>query len=216
MELKLTIPNKLSEITLRQYKKYLVIAEENDDLNFVQAKMIEIFCGTSHINAYKMKYTDVESITGTINQMFLEKPELVTTFKMKGKEYGFIPNLDDMTLGEYIDLDTYSGEYKNIEVAMNVFYRPIIAKVGKKYIIKKYNPETKEEILDMPMDAVVSSLFFFLNLGLELSKITLNYLKIPQTIQSEEYKHLQQNTDGISQFLHSLEETLHELKISLN
>ena len=137
MELKLTIPNKLSEITLRQYKKYLVIAEENDDLNFVQAKMIEIFCGTSHINAYKMKYTDVESITGTINQMFLEKPELVTTFKMKGKEYGFIPNLDDMTLGEYIDLDTYSGEYKNIEVAMNVFYRPIIAKVGKKYIIKK-------------------------------------------------------------------------------
>ena len=89
MKLKLTIPNQLSEITLKQYKKYLVIVEENDDTNFIQAKMIEIFCGVSHKMATLMKYTDVEEITGTINKMFLQKPELVRTFKMNGIEFYF-------------------------------------------------------------------------------------------------------------------------------
>jgi hypothetical protein len=216
MEINVTIPNHLSEITLRQYKKYLIVGEENDDVNFIQAKMMEIFCGVSHIVATQMKYSDVEDITGTINEMFLAKPKLVTTFKMNDKEYGFIPNLDDMTLGEYIDLDSFTGEYKNIEVAMNVLYRPIKAKVGSKYVIKDYNTKTKDEMLDMPMDAVISSLFFFLNLGLELSEITLNSLKITPPIQLEELKHFQQNMDGINRFMPYLRETLSELKISLN
>tara|TARA_R110000744_G_scaffold24465_1_gene61326 strand:- start:1142 stop:1792 length:651 start_codon:yes stop_codon:yes gene_type:complete len=216
MEVNVKIPTSLNEITLRQYKKFLVVHEENPDVNFVQAKMMEIFCGVSHKLATLMKYSDVEKITGDINKLFLNKPQLVTTFKMNDKQYGFVPDLDDMTLGEYIDLDSFTGEYKNIEVAMNVLYRPITAKVKDKYIISKYTPETKEDMLDMPMDAVVSSLFFFLNLGLELSEITLNCLKNPHLIHSEEYKHFQQSMDGINLFLPYLKETLSELKISLN
>tara|TARA_R110000772_G_scaffold72826_1_gene158719 strand:- start:512 stop:1162 length:651 start_codon:yes stop_codon:yes gene_type:complete len=216
MEINVTIPNHLNEITLRQYKKFLSIQESNDDINFIQAKMIEIFCGVSHKLATQMKYVDVEDITGTINKMFLEKPQLVTSFKLNDKEYGFIPKLDDMTLGEYIDLDSYTGDYDKIEVAMNVLYRPIKAKVGSKYVIEDYDPETKDEMLDMPMDAVISSLFFFLNLGLELSEITLNSLKITPPIQLEELKHFQQSMDGINRFMPYLKETLEELKISLN
>lgn len=216
MEVKLNIPTKLSEITLKQYKKFLVVHQENSDVNFIQAKMMEIFCGVSHKFAALMKYSDVEEITGNINKLFLAKPQLITTFKIKGKEYGFVPNLDDMTLGEYIDLDSFTGEYKNIEVAMNVLYRPIEAKLNGKYSIKKYDPETKNEMLEMPMDAVISSLFFFLNLGIELSQITLNSLAKPQITQLEEYKHFQQNMDGINQWQHSLNSILQDLNISLN
>jgi len=72
MELKLTIPNKLSEITLKQYKKFLIVAEGNSDVNFIQAKMIEIFCGVSHKYATLMKYSDVEEITSTINEMLCQ------------------------------------------------------------------------------------------------------------------------------------------------
>ena len=135
MEVKLNIHTKLSEITLKQYKKFLVIHEENTDVNFIQAKMMEIFCGISHKLATMMKYSDVEEITGNINKLFISKPQLITTFKIKEKEYGFVPNLEDMTLGEYIDLDSFTGEYKNIEVAMNVLYRPIEAKLNGKYSI---------------------------------------------------------------------------------
>ena len=216
MEINVNVPNHLNEITLRQYKKFLSVQESNDDINFIQAKMIEIFCGVNHKLVTQMKYVDVEDITGTINKMFLEKPQLVTLFKINKIEYGFIPKLDDMTLGEYIDLDSYSGDYDKIEVAMNVLYRPIKARVGSKYVIEDYNPETKDNLLDMPMDAVISSLFFFLNLGLELSEITLNSLKITPPIQLEELKHFRQNMDGINRFMPYLKETLEELKISLN
>ena len=216
MELKLNIPTKLSEITLRQYKKFIEIGKINQDPTFIQGKMIEIFCGVSHKFATLMKYSDVEEITGDINKLLLQQPNLVTTFKLNGIEYGFIPDLDNITLGEYIDIDTYTGEYDNIEVAMNVLYRPIIKKIKNKYIIEDYNPDNKDTMLDMPMDAVVSSLFFFLNLGMELSEITLNSLANPKEIQSEQLRGFQQNMDGINLFLPYLKETLSELKISLN
>ena len=45
MKIEINVPTSLSEITLGQYQKYLKIAEENPDGNFLSAKMIEIFCG---------------------------------------------------------------------------------------------------------------------------------------------------------------------------
>ena len=121
-----------------------------------------------------------------------------------------------MTLGEYIDLDTYSADYDNIEVAMNVLYRPVKKKVLDKYTIEDYNPDNKDKMLDMPMDAVISSLFFFLNLGMELSKITQNSLRKLKPTQLELQKDLQQSMDGIRVWQHSLNMILSELNISLN
>ena len=216
MEINIKVPTSLNEITLKQYKKFLSVQEKNDDPNFIQAKMMEIFCGVSHKFASLMKYSDVEKITGSINEMFLEKPALITSFKLNGKEYGFIPKLDDMTLGEYIDLDSFTGDYDTIEIAMNVLYRPIKHKLKNKYTIQDYDPKTKEDLLNMPMDAVVSSLFFFLNLGMELSEITLNSLKINPPVQLAELQRFQQSMDGFSLFLPYLKETLLELKISQN
>tara|TARA_R110000796_G_scaffold111660_1_gene223188 strand:- start:1397 stop:2047 length:651 start_codon:yes stop_codon:yes gene_type:complete len=216
MEVNINIPDHLNEITLKQYKEFLKVTETSEDVNFIQSKMLEIFCKLSSKMANEIRYSDVEEITSTINKMFLEKPKLVTRFKINKKEYGFIPNLDDMTLGEYIDLDTYSGNYDNIEVAMNVLYRPITAKIGGKYDINKYDPTTKDDLLEMPMDAVISSLFFFLNLGIELSEFTLNSLQRKHPMRSEELRYLQESMDGINLFLPYLKETLNELKISLN
>jgi hypothetical protein len=127
-----------------------------------------------------------------------------------------VPNLDDMTLGEYIDLDTYAGDYESIEVAMNVLYRPVITKLKNKYIIEDYNPDTKEQMLNMPMDAVISSMFFFLNLGLELSNIILNSSEAKKNLQQVDLDNFQQNMDGISRFMPYLKETLQNMNISLN
>jgi hypothetical protein len=57
---------------------------------------------------------------------------------MDGVEYGFIPNLDDMSFGEYVDLDTYLGDWQNIHRAMAVLYRPIREKRGERYNIVPY------------------------------------------------------------------------------
>ena len=50
MKFELTIPSSLSEISLKQYKKFLKIQESNEDSYFLQCKMIEISQGLSDSN----------------------------------------------------------------------------------------------------------------------------------------------------------------------
>ena len=57
-----------------------------------------------------LELKDAEDIVKTISDMFNEKPALVKKFKIGKTEYGFHPELDSLTLGEYIDLDTFIGD----------------------------------------------------------------------------------------------------------
>ena len=216
MKLDITIPTDLSEITLRQYKHFLKIQKTVDDENFLSAKIIEIFCKVRLEDVMQIKFNDSEFIVNTLTEMFEQKPNLVTKFKLNNKVYGFHPQLDDLTLGEYIDLDTFIGDWENIEKAMAVLYRPIVNKVKDKYTIEEYKVGADEVMLDMPMDAVLSSIFFLWNLGLDLSQTMMNYLDKEQTQALTQYLTSQPNGDGITQFTDLLKETLHDMKISLN
>ena len=217
MKLNINVPNNLSEITLRDYKKFLKIQETVTDEKFLNAKIIEIFCKIELKDVMLLKFSDSENIVKIISKMFEQKPKLVTKFKLNNKEYGFHPQLDDLTLGEYIDVDTYIGDWENIEKAMNVLYRPIIAKLKGKYTIDEYKVEAVNDMLDMPMDAVLSSVFFLWNLGMELSQTMMNYLEAEENNPAlTEFLNSQESGDGINQFMDSLTEILQDLKISLN
>tara|TARA_B110000977_G_scaffold1677_1_gene2383 strand:+ start:200 stop:850 length:651 start_codon:yes stop_codon:yes gene_type:complete len=216
MKLNITIPTNLNEITLRQYKHFLKIQENVDDEKFLNAKIIEIFCKIKLEDVMRLNFNDSELIVTTLTEMFESKPKLVTNFNMGKVEYGFHPELDDLTLGEYIDLDTFIGDWKNIEKAMSVLYRPVISKLKGKYLIEDYAVGKEERLLDMPMDAVLSSIFFLWNLGLDLSETMMSYLDKDQTQALTQYLSSQPNGDGITQFTHLLKETLHDMKISLN
>jgi hypothetical protein len=141
---------------------------------------------------------------------------LVKSFKIGNTKYGFHPQLDDLTLGEYIDLDTFIGDWDNMERAMNVLYRPVLTELKDKYTIDKYVVENDVLLLNMPMDAVMSAIFFLWNLGLDLSRIITNSLDNQGSEALIQYLNSQQSGDGINQFTDSLKEMLQELKISLN
>lgn len=216
MNVNITVPTDLSEITLRQYKHFLKIQKGVDDEKFLNAKIIEIFCKMPLDEVMRLKFNDSEFIVKTLTEMFEQKPNLVTNFKLNKINYGFHPQLDDLTLGEYIDLDTFIGDWENIEKAMAVLYRPVVNKLKDKYIIEDYKVGKDQEILDMPMDAVLSSIFFLWNLGLDLSKAMMNYLDKEQTEALTQYLISQPNGGGITQFTDLLKETLQDMKISLN
>ena len=216
MKLDITIPTDLSEITLRQYKHFLKIQKTVDDENFLSAKIIEIFCKVRLEDVMQIKFNDSEFIVNTLTEMFEQKPNLVTKFKLNNKVYGFHPQLDDLTLGEYIDLDTFVGDWENIEKAMAVLYRPVVNKLKDKYTIEEYKVGRDAEILDMPMDAVLSSIFFLWNLGLDLSQTMMNYLDKEETQALTQFLNSQPNGGGITQFTDLLKETLQDMKISLN
>ena len=206
MKIKVNIPTSLADITLSQYKKFLNIQTNNDDERFLQAKMIEIFCNIPLKDVMQLKYNDTNEISSVLTNMFEEKPNLVQRFKVNGVEYGFHPNMDDLSLGEYIDLDTYIGDWENIERAMNVLYRPIENKFQEKYSIQEYKVDDFTNALNIPMSAVLSSVFFFVEFR---TGLVANY-------DLTEYLTSQLSGDGINQYLDSLKEILQDLNISQN
>ena len=215
MKVEVYIPDTLSEITLGQYQKYLKIQSENEDENFLAIKMIEIFCGLRGDTIMAMKAKSIKDITTILSNMFTEKPHLVKEFKMNGRTYGFIPKLEDMSFGEYIDLDTYIGDSDNLHRAMAVLYRPIKQKYEDKYLIEDYTGEESDIMKSMPMDAVLSSILFFYHLGMDLSQAMMSYLE-EEEIALVQQQILGENGDGINHFSASLKEILGDLKISLN
>jgi len=216
MKVEIIIPDSLSEVTLDQYQRYLNIQNKNQDEKFLASKMIEIFCGVKLTDTLKMKYSDVDNICNILVNMFEEKPKLVTKFKMKGVEYGFIPKLDDISLGEYIDLDTFLGDWENMHRAMAVLYRPIDKKYGDKYSIVDYQAGDGEIMKDMPLEAAISSIIFFYHLGIDLSQAMMNYLEEQEESNLVQYLNSESSGVGINQFTHSLKGILDDLRISLN
>jgi hypothetical protein len=217
MKIEINVPTSLSEVTLGQYQKFLKIAEDNPEGNFLNAKMIEIFCGIPLSDSYKLKMSSVTAIIDILNELLSQTPKRVEQFTMNGVQYGFIPDLDEMSLGEYVDLDGSASDWNNMHIAMNVLYRKIKIKKSGKYNIVDYNVENPEKMKDMPLDAAIGSLFFFYNLGMELSKHTIlssNNLEEMEAYQEQLIS--ETNGDGISQFMVSLTEILQDLKISLN
>ena len=100
---------------------------------------------------------------------------------------------------------------------MNVLYRPILVKLKGKYSIEEYKVGTEQNLLDMPMDAVLSSIFFFWNLGLDLSTTMMNYLEGEEQNEALiQFLNSQKSGDGTNPYMDLLKETLQDLKISLN
>ena len=217
MKIEINVPTNLNEITLEQYQKFLKIAENNPEGNFLNAKMIEIFCGIPLSDSYKLKMSSVTAIIDILYELLASKPNHVERFTMNGVEYGFIPDLDDMSLGEYIDLDNNVSKWEQMHFAMNVLYRPIkTSKVGK-YNIEDYDVNNPEAMKDMPLGAAIGSLFFFYNLGMELSRHTILYSNNQAEMEAiQDQLNSEANGDGINQFMHSLTDVLNDLKISLN
>ena len=214
MEYKLNIPTVLNEITLSQYQEFDKIDFDNEAE--VHLKMIEIFCGVSTLIARGMKAADVAEVCMSINNMFDTKHQLINTFKINNQEYGFIPSLEDMSFGEYVDLNTFIGDNDNLHRAMNVLYRPIETRKGERYIIESYKPDNYEVAKDFPLDAVLGSLVFFLNLGTELSTLILNSSKKTNEETLAQYLISQPNGVGTIQSMQSLKGILQNLNISLN
>ncbi len=217
MRLKINVPDSLNDITLEQYQKFLKVQEEEEDQFVIGSKMIEIFCDIPYANIIEFRMSHINKISKTLTNIFEQDTKhLIRHFKLDNVNYGFIPNLDEMTFGEYVDLDTYFNDWKTMHKAMGVLYRPVLQKHSDRYIIDKYKGGEFLNIKKMPLDVVFSSIVFFYNLGNDLSKNILDYLS-PQ--EMETFQQLQTSElvgDGISQFMHSLKEILQSTKISLN
>ena len=213
MAIKLNIPESLSEITLGQYQQWVKITEGQEINNFYQQKMIEIFCGADLKDALKMRVKDINELTLELNKLFETKPKFIDRCTINDNEFGFIPKLDDMSFGEYIDLDTYLAEWETMDLAMGVLFRPVIFSRKGKYLIEDYETASKYNMKNMRLDVVMGALVFFWNLKNELLKHIVNYLQNQQDVKLPQHLIASiRNGVGFNPFTDSVMETLETLK----
>ena len=227
VNLELRVPQQLSAITLEQYQRYLAIAknvdEEDKENEFLNLKALEIFCGLSLKDSYNLPVSTFESILIQLSNCFKEETDLVQRFHMTGTdgvtvEFGMIPNLDKMSFGEYIDLESYIVNWDNMHKAMAVMYRPIIAGKGELYKIEPYEGSEKwaDVMKDAPVNVALGAMVFFYRLGTKLSRYTMNSLLEEKTEESIALKQaLEKSGVGINQYMGLLEGMSKELSQSL-
>ena len=181
-EVKVTVPNDWSAVTLKDYLELQADLETyKDDEN---AYMAVLFYRLCKISPEMMMNMDIQSFTKIKEhlQQFITNNdnELKPIIKIGDVEYGFEPNLAEMEYGAYLDITKFGDLTinKDWSKVMNILYRPIQKKSGKVYSIKKYNADGDDKIfLDVTMDVHFGVQSFFFRISNHLLKDTLNSLR---------------------------------------
>jgi hypothetical protein len=214
MKLELTIPTDLNEITLQQYQQFVKVKDKTTDNEMMAEKMIQIFCNIELKEIINIKYSEVIKLVAHFNKLFSETPKFMPTFKIKDMEFGFIPDLQNISFGEYVDLEENLKSWETYHKAMAVMYRPIKLKVKDSYELIEYTgtSEYSDLMKFAPLGVVLSSSVFFWTLGSELLTTTIAYLESeiltnPKALEILAKEHnFKNNGDGIKAFMHSLRE----------
>ncbi len=218
MKLDILLPNSLSEIPLSRYQEFVAMKEKSNDEELIANKMIQIFCGLQLGEVAKIKLKDLNGLIKHFTEVFSEKPQLIRNFKIKNIEFGFIPNLENISFGEYVDLEHHLKDWSTYHKAMAVMFRPIKEKHKDKYSIIDYEPnEDMQDLMKFaPLDVAISASVFFWSLGSELLQATLTYLKNEMTKTTDltnfrkEFS-LANDGVGIQVYMDSLATTLQNL-----
>ena len=194
------VPSRMEEITLEQYQRFLnECSDEKLKEDAIALKMLEIFCGVPPAKAYSYKMSDVFKICDQINKCLNEKPPLISRWKYKDLELGFIPQLDDMTFGEYVDVDTYIVDWDQMHKAMAVLYRPVKQQFKGSYEVEEYKGDTYHELMkSMPLSLVMGCMLFFWSLEKDLIKVMRTSLSKQVNPISQEKLTSMLNTAGIT------------------
>ncbi len=130
----------------------------------------------------ELSLSDAAVIMSKVGELQQEQDtKLKRIIEINDVEYGFHPDLDSISLGEYADIEQFikNGIDSSLPELMAVLYRPIKLKKNDIYIIDSYDGDIRlraEEMKQMSAEQVQSALVFFYTLGKVLSEIMPLYL----------------------------------------
>ena len=167
--IKIQLPESIADITLSQYQQFLKLQDKAETLTEqgMAERVISLFTGIKKQDVKKLVISDYESIMNQITEACSTTSKFQQRFELNGVEYGMIPNLNDISQGEYIDLTTLGSDMDEMHKVMAILFRPVVKEDAfGNYSIEAYGDitERSNDMLNCPMHIVNGSLVFFLNL----------------------------------------------------
>ena len=184
---KYELPTDWKEVSISQYAnlmKVLEIEEMNDIENIIRT--LEALIGIESRILTKAPLKHLKEVYAELSILTSKQPSnyLKKVIEIEGIEYGMIPNFEDLTLGEFADLDNYlQDSWNNLDKIFAVLYRPIVERKGDKYIIEDY---TLKDIKDrrkifsdrLSIDTAFGAMVFFYDIGSKLTENMVSYLEM--------------------------------------
>ena len=184
--IKIRVPENIADITLDQYVKFEALRAREDKITEqgMIERVISLFTGMKKQDVKKLVYTDYEGLISQIIAACEQEVDFEERFTLNGVEYGFIPNLDEITTAEYVDISTIGMDFKEMHKIMAVLFRRVTKEdaFGNYEILPyKYDKAICEEMRSCPMNIVNGALVFFWSLSRELKEAIQRF-----TSQAEE------------------------------
>lgn len=154
--MELRLPHRWSDLTLGELQ--VMMTSEN------QLERISICTGQSVEKLRTMPHKLIEAATAHLDQLLTqETARFEKVVEIGGKRFGFVPDWDAFTAGEWIDLEAYLEDFwKNAHKVMSVLFREVTYELGEKYEVKKYTAKEDASLFEeMPADLVSGTLLFF-------------------------------------------------------
>lgn len=211
--MKIHVPTDLNDITVGQYQRFMAANTEGADQDFLLFKTIEIFCDVDIKIVSQFPLADAQDIASEIHAVLDQEKPFQTFFEFDGVEYGFLPDLENISIGEYIDLESGLIEVKDLHKAAAVMFRPVRKRKGELYAIVDYKGSNAEgsNAKSFPMGAVSAGIVFFYNIANELLAGFRRYSRNEQMMKDkltiQESLNSLRNGAGINQSTHSQEVT---------
>jgi len=172
--------NSWSDVTLETWLQ--LIDFETGTKTEEATKTIAVLSDIPKRLVQELSLSDVATIMSKIGELQSNQDtKLKRLIEINEVEYGFHPDLDSITLGEYADIEQFikNGIETNLPELMSVLYRPVKLKKNEVYIIDAYDGDIRlraEEMKQMSAEQVQSALVFFYTLGKILSEILPSFL----------------------------------------
>ena len=169
-----------SDVTLEKWADLVALHEGTKS-----EEALETITSMSDIPRQLVEQLALSDVVGIMSKISELQEQADTTLKnlieIDGVEYGFHPDLSDITLGEFADLETMikQGIEDNLPEIMSVLYRPITEKKGEHYSIQAYDGAIRlrtEEMKKMKAGDVQGALVFFWRFVKKLLIVMPSYL----------------------------------------
>jgi len=197
------IPADSSQITVKQFVAFHLAKTD------VERAMIAANAKRKDIEALKL-----DAVLDLINlfedSMKTGAARHEQTFFVNKKRLGFIPDFNELSFKEHVELDTYAQaiftkdgqNYKELPNLLAVLFRPVHHIMGKYYTLREYDSDQVktyiDEINELTMDRVSGALVFFSTIEKELASNSLEFLEEMKTKMEMELTRLQADSpDGV-------------------